>query len=189
MRIISLSLILCILFAATAHAVDHKKKKDKNITIGILDEIEIDSDDEAIRVKDKHSQDQFEITASYKLYVNGKLSKTDADEERLLQDYYELYFDILDYGKRIGMEGAMIGVEGAAIGLKAVVGVFKLLREDYTSEDLEAELEQKAERIEEKAERLENRAKYLEEMVEEFEQLHRQLGVEIEALSGLGMFD
>lgn len=189
MRFINLSLILCILFAATTQAVDYKKKKDNTITIGILDEVEIDSDDETITVKDKHSQDQFEITASYKLYVNGKLTKTDADEEQLLQDYYELYFDILDYGKRIGMEGAMIGMEGAAIGLKAVAGVFKLLRKDYTSEDLEADIQQKAERIEEKAERLENRAKYLEVMVKEFEQLHHKLGAEIEALSGLGMFD
>ena len=149
-KIFVLSLLLCFI-TSSLFAVDYKKKKKHHHDFNILDNVEIDIDGSSLILTDKESADYVEITEDHQLYVNGDFVKTNDDQEELIGRYYDMYFEIIDYAKRIGLEGAKIGVEGAAIGVKAVAGVFKLLQDDYDSEDLEEELEEEAEKLEEKA--------------------------------------
>jgi hypothetical protein len=186
-------IIFAFLFAGSSlFGVDLKKKKhhkmDHHFNIEVLDHVDIDIDDGVLVISDENSPDYFEISEARDLFVNGEQVKLTDDQQKLVTRYYDVYFEIIDYAKRIGLEGARIGVEGAAIGVKAVAGVFKLLRADYDSDDLEEELEAEAEKIEEKADRLEDRADYLEELGDELEELHLKLGEEIPELSELEMF-
>lgn len=191
MRIFAASILLLFFVAGLVQGVDYEKKKhsDHNTGFGILENVSVDIEGSTLILTDERTDDYVEISEDFELFVNGELIPVSKDEKLLLEKYYHLYFDIIDYAKRIGLEGAKIGVEGAAIGVKAVAGVFKLLREDYDSEDLEAELEEEADKLEEKAEQLEDRAKNIEDMAEVLENLHYQLGDEIEALSDLEMFE
>ncbi|MBN1406223.1 MAG: DUF2884 family protein [Calditrichaceae bacterium] len=188
MRVYLLSFIILSVIATSIYGVDYKKKKDHEHNFSVLDNVEIDIEDDSIILMDKDCRDEVEITGEYDLYVNGKEIELNNDQRKLVKEYYEMYFEIIDYAKRIGLEGARLGVEGAAIGVKAVAGVFKMLSADYDSEDLEAELEEKAEELEKKAEVLEDRAEDIEAMAEELEDLHFALAEKIEALGDLEMF-
>ena len=68
-----------------------------------------------------------------------------------------------------------IGAAGARLGIEAIASVFKLLRWDYDSDDLEREIERKAEKIEARAERLEARAEKIEQMACELERIEEKL--------------
>ena len=188
MKAVIVSFIIFIFIGSTVYGVDYKKKKHHNHNLSVLDNVDVDIDDGSLILKDKKSADEVEITEEYDLIVNGKEISLNDDQQELVKDYYDLYFKIIEYAKHIGLEGARIGVEGAAIGVKAVAGVFKLLRDDYDSEDLEAELEAKSDELEAKAERLEDRAEDIEDMAEELEDLHYKLADNIEALDDLDMF-
>lgn len=189
MKNLLLILLIFCTVASTVYGVDYKKKKKHHHDFSILDDVEVDIEDDSIILMDKHSADEVEITGEYDLYVNGDQIDINNAQRELLKDYYDLYFEIIEYAKRIGLEGARIGIEGAAMGVKAVAGVFKLLSEDYDSDDLEEELEAKAEELEEQAERLEDRAEDIEDMAEELEDLHYELGEKIDALADLEMFE
>jgi len=188
MRVTLLSLIIISLIATTLYGVDYKKKKNHEHNFSVLDNVEVDIEDDSIILTDKDSRDEVEITGEYDLYVNGKEIELNDNQREMVKEYYDLYFEIIDYAKRIGLEGARIGVEGAAIGVKAVAGVFKMLSPDYDSDDLEAELEMKAEELEKKAEILEDRAEKIEDMADELEDLHYKLADKIDALHDLDMF-
>lgn len=180
-------LILCVI-TTSIYGVDYKKKKHHEHNFSVLDNVDVDIDGDSIILTDKDSRDEVEITGEYDLYVNGKEIELNDDQRKLVKEYYELYFEIIDYAKRIGLEGARLGVEGAAIGVKAVAGVFKMLSPDYDSEDLEAELEAQADKLEAKADVLEDRAEDIEDMADELEDLHYALADKIDALGDLEMF-
>ena len=189
-----LIIIFASLFAASSlFSIDLKKnKKDKrnhSFNIEVMDDVDIDIEDGVLIVSDERSPDYFEISEAHDLFVNGEQVKLTGEQQQLVSRYYDLYFEIIGYAKRIGLEGARIGVEGAAIGIKAVAGVFKLLHADYDSDDLEEEMEAEADKLEEKAEVLEDRAAYIEELGDELERLHLTLGEEIPELSKLDMFE
>jgi len=77
-------------------------------------------------------------------------------------------------------------VRGAKPGLEAIACVFKLLRSDYDSDDLEREIEAEADKPEAKAEKLEIKPEKIEEMAENLEDLHEDL---IDKIQGLAELD
>jgi hypothetical protein len=131
---------------------------------------------------------EVEITDEHELYVNGRLVVTDEEQKEMLAEYHFLTFDILEYAKEIGYEGAKIGAAGAAIGLKAVGGVFKALLTEYEFEELEDDLEEQAEELEAKAEKLERKADRLENMADELTEVHEDLRYLTPELRELGWF-
>ncbi|MEE9555023.1 MAG: hypothetical protein V3W18_12055 [candidate division Zixibacteria bacterium] len=124
---------------------------------------------------DRHHYDEIRITEDYRLFVNGHEIDLDDDEKELVGEIHELALDIEKQAYAIGREGAKLGAAGAKIGIQAVAGVFKLLRFDYDSEDLEEEIEYKAQKLEAQAEELEERAEDLEDMADELETLADRL--------------
>lgn len=154
--------------------------RDDNVSVEIEDGTLIfthDNDDETV-----------EITEEYELIVNGRSVHLDAEQRRLVREYYDSFESLIEEAKEIGLQGAKIGVQGAKLGLVAVVGVLKLLSPDYDESDLEADLEIKGEKIERVAAKLEKRANRLEHRAKKLERQHERLREEIEELDELGWF-
>ncbi|MBN2070600.1 MAG: hypothetical protein JW814_04000 [Candidatus Krumholzibacteriota bacterium] len=152
------------------------------------EDISIDIEDGVMIIECEENDDTIEITDDQKLYINGKLVKTNRSQERLLGDYYDQFEDITEYATEIGIEGAKIGVKGAEIGLKAVANLVKLVLEDYDSDDLERDMDRESDKIERAAKKLEKKAEKLEEVAEDFKKTHRKLRRSIEELDDLHWF-
>lgn len=112
----------------------------------------------------EHADFEVEITREYDLYVDGKRITLDDDQRRLVQDYYDLLFEVAYHARDIKWEGAKIGVKGAGIGVKAIGGLVKMLFTSYDEDEFERDMEREAEKIEEDAEKIEDRAERLEQM-------------------------
>jgi len=179
--------ILLILFSFisvySADAEDFKKKY-----MHCLEDLDLNIDNEKITISDDDEDYTVRITCDGDLYINGEYIELDDDQQELVEDYHGKIMEIVDRAKDIGIEGAKLGVDGAKIGLHAISGVFKLLREDYDSEDLERELEKKAEELEKKAEALEKEAEKLDAMADELEEIHDELKDSVPELSNLDSF-
>lgn len=142
-----------------------------------------------VLIYDKDNEDEcVEITAENKLYVRDKLVKTNEKQQDLTREYRRMAISINREAGRIGMEGAKIGLDGAKIGITAVVGVFKLLLPDYSSDDLDRDMNKASESIEAKAELIEKRAEALEDTAKDLERLQKDMKKEIPALRDLGWF-
>jgi hypothetical protein len=164
-------------------------KKDKDYRYSILDNIDIDIDGTTLVLTNKYDNDDYvEITSSYELYINGREIELSRAQRRLVADYYNQFYDIMDSAREIGKEGARIGMLGAKLGLKAAKGALKAIFTEYEMEELEEELEWKSEELEELAEELEEKAEEIEEMAEKLEDLHYELSEEIDALNRLRWF-
>lgn len=144
---------------------------------------EIDIDDGTIILSPRsHRYAKVKITDDYRLYVNGRKVDLDDDQKELVKQFHDLTIQIREDAREIGREGAKIGVAGARLGVDAIVSIFKLLRWDYDSDDLEREIEQKAAKLEVRAERLEARAEKIEAMAEELETIEEKLERQIPEL-------
>lgn len=131
---------------------------------------------------DRHHHDEIRITDDCGLFVNGHEIDLDDEGRELVGEIYNMALDIEKQAYLIGKEGAKLGVAGAKIGIQAVAGVFKLLRFDYDSDDLEHEMEIEAEMLEARAEILEEEAEELENMADELETLVDRLEMDIPEL-------
>lgn len=142
-----------------------------------------------VLIYDKDDEDKcVEITAENKLYVRDKLVKTNEKQQEMTREYRRMAIAIRREAGRIGMDGARIGLDGAKIGIRAVVGVFKLILPDYSSEDFERDMDEASESIEAKAEVIEKRAEALEDTVKDLERLQIAMKKEIPALRELEWF-
>lgn len=192
MRTLLILIILSAFTFSTASAVGDKccdKHFFKIGEDGFLEDVDIDFDDGSIIFTHKgRDRDRVEITDEYELYINDKLIVTNAEQKKLLREYHEITIEIIEYAKKIGIEGAKIGVQGAAIGLMAVGGVFKALMTSYEFEDLEDDLEDKADELEERAEELEDEAEELEDLADDLADVHSDLRRETPELRRLDWF-
>jgi dsDNA-specific endonuclease/ATPase MutS2 len=153
------------------------------------DDVDFRIDDGSIIFESKEFDDEYvEFTRDHKLIVNGKKVRTTDEEDGLIEDFYDLTFQVIHDAKKLGIEGAKIGLAGAHIGLKAISGVFKMIFTDYDSDKLEREMEAEAEKVEKRAEKLEKRAERLEERVEELEDIHDEMVERISELRRLDWF-
>lgn len=181
-----LAILLLFFFAGAVNAWEKHSIFHNNC---IMDDVSIDIDDgSVILISHDRDGDEVEITEDYELYINGRHIRTTKEQKELLAEYHELVMQMADYGKEIGIEGAKIGIEGAKLGLKAIACVFKLLRSDYDSDDLEREIEAEADKLEARAEKLEIEAEKIEEMAEDLEDLHEDLINDIPELAELDWY-
>lgn len=182
MKKVVVIVLASLLMFSSSFAFGGKKHKDCDFSWGgySMDHINIDMDDGAIIISHRdHRNPTVEITEEYELYIDGKLVKTDADQKKLIAQYYNLFELIIDRVGDIGIAGARIGVEGARLGLSAIPRLLKTLQSNYDMEDFEYEMELQAEALEEKAELLEEQAEELEDMADELEDLFEQMENEI----------
>ncbi|MDH4156137.1 MAG: hypothetical protein OEW00_02535 [candidate division Zixibacteria bacterium] len=129
-----------------------------------------------------------EITADYQLLIDDELVKTDADQQKLLKEFYTLTEEITEQAKDIGLEGARIGIRGAKLGVVAVGRVLKLLSAGYDTDDLERDMERDAQKLEKEAAKLERRAAKIESLADDLEDVSDELKHEIPELRALRWF-
>jgi hypothetical protein len=184
-----LTLSLAAAPATRAQASDHHRISPFKPQITYRDHIAIAVDHDDVMVYDKNDDDeQVEITGDNRLYVRDKLVRTDAGQQALTRDYHDRVIRIQREVRKIAADGARIGVDGAKIGLKAVVGVFKLILPDYSTEDLDRDMDRESEKIDAKAKRLEAKAAVVDSSVTELERLHYRMKMEIPELNELEWF-
>jgi hypothetical protein len=179
---------------ATETSQRFESKRSRKVTINNIDYghshhlngIDIDIDDGTLIMKGSGGYDGvIEITEDYELLVNGRKVNLNTEQKELVADYYDNFMFVVDEAKLIGLEGAGIGWEGAKLGFSALGCVFKLLSTDYDEDDMEREMEAKAELLEERAEILEEHAEELEEVAEQLEDIFYDMEEEIQEIKEL----
>lgn len=193
MKSLVLALMITAIAFSSVFAVGGKPSdnsfKIRNSDGWLLEDVDFDIRDGSIIITNRgRDRGEVEITSDYRLYVDGHLVVTNADQDELLADYYDLTMAILDRAKKVALEGAKIGANGAAIGVQALGGIFKALLTEYDFEDLEYELEEQAEELEEEAEKLERKAERIEHMADELAEVHEDLRRETPELRKLRWF-
>ena len=182
-------LVVFFILSSVIFADDSHKKKSRHYGLNCLEDVNIDIEGSTLVISPEYDHDfAVEITKDYRLYVNGRRINTNSRQQDLVQQYYDTFFNIVESAKDIGLEGAKIGLKGAKIGMQAVLGVLKLMDEDYDSEDLEAEIEAEAQKLEEEAKDLEKFAEEIEYLAEDFEDIHYSLKEEVPELNELDWF-
>jgi hypothetical protein len=178
-------LLISIVFAEKAEKRYHHSDRQFNC----LNEAHIDINNDIIVLTCKYDNEQWvEITPDYNLYVNGYHVRLNRYQQRLVEEYYDNFMDIIEQAKQLGKEGALIGVKGAKIGIIATAGALKMLVSNYDSDDIEEDLEGETSELEECAEKLEELAEELEEAAEAFEDIHYTMKDEIKDLNELEWF-
>jgi hypothetical protein len=127
-----------------------------------------------------------EITDDYKLFINDERIELDKYQEMLVRDFHVQFFEMVDYGKFLGIEGAKIGLSGAKLGIKAIGRLLKMLFTDYNEDDFERDMEDDADKLEARADELEKKAEVIEDMADELERIAEEMVDEIPALAKLG---
>ena len=125
-----------------------------------------------------------EINERYELRVDGSLVKLNADQQKLVGEFYEKTQQLVTDAKAIGLEGAAIGAQGVGVAAAALTGVVNMLFTSYTSDDLERDVDRKAAKIEAKADRLEAKADKLEMLADDVQDLYDQMEDSIPELRG-----
>lgn len=189
--ILTMALCFAVSNAFAGTHVRFDNDSHHNISIASLnkcqiDEVQIEIDDKDIYLTHEvYFDDEVMINEDHELFVNDVKIELNAEQQKLVDEYYTLIFELRSYAKEIGWEGAKIGVHGAKIGLQAVGGLLKMLFTAYDDDDFERDMEFAAEKIEIKAERLEQKAEYLEDMADLFEEVNYDLFEDIPALKDL----
>jgi hypothetical protein len=190
MRRIKYYLVLILSLSFVLSAADLKKHKHKRSELlNTFDKFEINVEDNDIVFTSKEEPaEEVIFTSENGLIINGEKIPLNQREKQRVRLYREQTFLIIDKACDIGIQGGKLGAQGAMIGLEALAGVFKMIDDDYDSEDLERELEARAEELELEAEKLEHEAEEIEEMAEELEEMQHELKEEIEELDDLHWF-
>ena len=153
-------------WAAGDNCRDISIKKD----VCCIGDYDLDVEDGTVYLYlDGHRHDEIRITDDSRLFVNGREIDLDDEQKEMVKEIHDRAIDIENQAYAIAREGAKIGAAGAKIGIQAVAGIFKLIRSDYDSDDLEREMEYKTEELEAQAEKLEELADQLEDDADELE--------------------
>ena len=189
-KMVFLLLAATLILYSTGHAGTRiHYSGDRHGHIWEVEDFDIDVDDSVIIIEDHgRNSNILEITPKFELYLNGDQIETNEEQKKLVEEFYLLFFETVEYGKEIGREGARIGIKGAKLGFKAVGGVFKMIFTGYEAEDLERDMEYEAALLEDEAEEIEEMAEKIEEMVEELEDIAFELQREIPELRKLNWF-
>jgi hypothetical protein len=192
MRFLFTSFLIMVLvssFGAADTAVPATLCDDHNLFRGDGDDIDIDFENGSLIIENENLDETVEITAEYRLLVNGRKVKLDRSGKKLARAYYRRFRGIMEEAADIGEEGGKLGAEAAEFSRIVIRKVLKSLKDGDEEEDIDDEIEKEAEeRFEKRAERLEKRAEKLEEEVEGLEQLHQKLRGNVRELDELGWF-
>lgn len=180
-------LLLFSFYLIFAHNLIAKDTRDYNIKV--INDIKFETNGSSLVLINEHDSDDYiEISRNADLYVNGEKVALSSRQRRLVQRYYDTYFELMEEAEKIGRESAKIGVAGAKVGAKAAAKAVMLIFSDEDMEDFEEEIEDEKELIEELAEELEERVDEIEYIADEFEDLHHQMQHEIPQLDELRWF-
>ena len=186
----ALALLLLLASAGIIHGKSHTYSSlSFNDHLCHFEDVDIDFDGGSLFiVHDGRDITTIEITADYQLLIDDELVKTDADQQKLLKEFYTLTEEITDEARDIGLEGARIGVQGAKLGIAAIGRVLKLLSAGYDTDDLERDMERDAKKLEREAAKLERRAEKIENLAENLEDVSDELKDEVPELRALRWF-
>ena len=180
-------LVIFTLFFILSQQLLAKDTRDYNIKI--IDNIKFETNGASLVLINKHDSDEYiEITRHADLYVNNKKVELSSSQRRLVQRYYDTYYELTEEAEKIGRESAKIGLAGVKVGAKAAAKAVMLILSDEDSDDFEEEIEADQELIEELAEELEEHVNEIEYIAEEFEDLHHKMQHEIPVLDDLRWF-
>ena len=152
------------------------------------DDFTLEIDDGSVFMKQEGRRGQFdevEITETYDLIINGREIELGPKERELTREFHTLAYEIIDRAMDIGIDGAKLGIDGVKIAFTALAGVIKMIGPNYDEDDLEREVEAKAELLEEKAELLEERAEVIEDIAEDMENIFYDMEDAIPELADL----
>lgn len=153
-----------------------------------LNNIDLDFDDGSIILTNDRHDDEVEITENHDLIINGDEVELDATQRRLVGEFYDQTYQLIDQAKLVGKEGAKIGVKGAKLGVSTIFKLFHLLSPNYDTDDMEREVEAQAELLEAEAKDLESYARDIEDMADDIEDIAEQMSEDIPEIDRLGWF-
>ncbi len=161
--------------------------KDHVITMDFVD-VSVDGADLIMHCKNDEDTEVV-IKEDYSLWVGDEQVSLTPSEEKLVMDFYNATFSLIQDALRIARKGVRLGLKGAKIGLSAAFNaiVAAVMGEDEDS--IEARVEQKTSQIEEEANRLEREANGIEERADEVEELLKKMFRTIPALQKLGCLE
>ena len=171
-------------WGAPVHVDIHK---DHVITMDFVD-VSVDGADLIMHCKNDEDTEVV-IKEDYSLWVGNEQVSLTPSEEKLVMDYYNATFSLIQDALRIARKGVRLGLKGAKIGLSAAFNaiVAAVMGEDEDS--IEARVEEKTSQIEEEANRLEREANGIEERADEVEELLKKMFRTIPALQKLGCLE
>lgn len=187
MKTVLIGLMAVCLLAIPVSAERHRYSSHHDVSTDGMS-LNIQDGELIFTPSDKDIDEEVRITEKHELFVNDHSVRLDADQQKLVDEYYEQMTALIESAKKVGLEGAKVGVQGAALGVKAVACVFKLLSPDYDTDDLEREMEKEAAKIEAKADKLEDKANKIEKQADRLEDLHDEMCDEIPELDELDWF-
>ena len=168
-------------WGAPVHVDIHK---DHVLTVDFVD-VSVDGADLIMHCKNDEDTEVV-IKEDYSLWVGNEQVSLTPSEEKLVMDFYNATFSLIQDALRIARKGVRLGLKGAKIGLSAAFNaiVAAVMGEDEDS--IEARVEEKTSQIEEEANRLEREANGIEERADEVEELMKKMFRTIPALQKLG---
>jgi hypothetical protein len=191
MKIYTYSIITCLfLFSILTAAVDHGiKSEHQKYHFECWENFNINVKGSDVVINHYGSDNcVIEITRDGELFIDGEKVKTDRKSRKLLENYNQQMRSLISSAEKIGCEAMKIGGKGAQLGLEAVSGILEVMCTDLEMEDLEYQLEKKADKIERQAKKLEDKAEELEAQAAELEDVHEQLKSRISELDRLDWF-
>jgi cell division protein ZapA (FtsZ GTPase activity inhibitor) len=179
--------VLLPVLPALAMDERHGEAHERN-HIGGNRSVDID-DDGTLRLEHEGRRlEWIEITADYRLSINGRPIETDDEADRLLEHYYEQTIALVAEAKKIGLKAGEIGLRGGELGVNAAAGVLRAFLTEYEMEDLERDLEDASEKLEDDAADLETEAEGLEETADELNEIAEDLSYEVPELRKMKWF-
>ncbi len=171
-------------WGAPVHVDIHKEHV---LTVDFVD-VSVDGGDLVMHCKNDEDTEVV-IKEDYSLWVGDEQVSLTPSEEKLVMDFYNATFSLIQDALRIARKGVRLGLKGAKIGLSAAFNaiVAAVMGEDEDS--IEARVEQKTSQIEEEANRLEREANGIEERADEVEELLKKMFRTIPALQKLGCLE
>ena len=183
----SFYLLIFTLSLIISQQLQAKDTRDYNIKI--IDNIKFETNGRSLVLINKHDSDEYiEITRNADLCIDNENVELSSSQRRLVQRYYDTYYELTEEAEKIGRESAKIGLAGVKVGAKAAAKAVRVILSDEDVDDFEEEIEADKEVIEELAEELEEHVDKIEYMAQEFEDLHHQMQHEIPALNDLHWF-
>ena len=153
---------------------------DSNYSNEIDSHFVLDFEDGSVILKKMEgSRILFEITDDSQLFINHNHVELTAQQQRLINNYYNLAKKFCLESERLGIEGAKVSVEGALVGLQSVSGTIEI----FLSNGFERGIGNRASRIERKADRLSMDALKLQANIDKLQGVHQRLKGEFPELS------
>ncbi len=163
--------------------VNVKLERDHVLTLDFVD-VDLDGDDLVLRCRNDNAVNVV-IRSDYSLWIKDSEVELTGRQKKLVMDFYNETFSLVQDALRLAKKGTRLGVKGATLGLSAAFEaiVAAIMGEDEDA--IEERVTKKTDKIEAEAKRLEAEAKILEDRADNVTELLEKLFDRIPALSEL----